>query len=58
MNTKPKKVFLNMNATMEPKQKEPYEAPAVLDISPVTVVSVAGNSADDNVGDFDLGDGG
>ena len=46
---------MNRNKVIE---KEPYEAPAVLDISPVTVVSVAGNSADDNVGDFDLGDGG
>ena len=29
------------------KQKEPYEVPAVLDITPVTVVTVAGYSGDE-----------
>jgi len=42
MDNRPKKVFPNMKATMETKQKEPYEAPAVLDITPVTVNVAAG----------------
>ena len=44
MNNRPKKVLSNMNKTMETKRKEPYEAPAVLDISPVTVNVAVGGS--------------
>ena len=53
MDNRPKKVFPNMKATMETKQKEPYEAPAVLDITPVTVNGSAGVSPGD--GDYDDG---
>lgn len=50
MNNRPKKVFPNMKATMEPKQKEPYEPPAVLDITPVSVNVAVGTSPNDPVG--------
>ena len=37
----------------ETKQKERYEAPAVLDISPVTVNVAVGDSAGDNPNYYD-----
>ena len=38
---------------MEKKQKEPYEAPSVLDIKPVSVVRGNDNSQDDGDYEFD-----
>lgn len=45
-----------MNKT-EMKEKEPYEAPVVLDIKPVSTVRVVGVSPDDDVTWDDLNDG-